>query len=40
MVIRNFNHHLGDAQRAVAIQILFGSPIAIAAKAMRKLTWH
>ncbi|HRQ06096.1 MAG TPA: hypothetical protein PK580_09060 [Nitrosomonas halophila] len=40
MVIRNFNHRLGEAQRAVAIQMLFGNPIATAAKTMRKLTWH
>ncbi|MGG7054401.1 hypothetical protein [Nitrosomonas sp. ANs5] len=39
MAVRNFNYRLGEAQRAAAIQMLFGKNNATVAKALRKLTW-
>ncbi|WP_176973897.1 hypothetical protein [Nitrosomonas halophila] len=32
MVIRDFNRRLGETQRAVAIQMLFGKPVETVAK--------
>ena len=42
MAIRNFNHRLGEAQRAAAIWMLFGNNNATVAKVLSKLTrdWH
>ena len=40
IAIHNFNHRLGDAHRAAAIQILFGNAIATIAKTTNKLTWN